>query len=336
MCIRSGDKFIWGKPTPDPIFVWIPRDNLVAAAIQRRILNLRLPDKTSNPSVAIEYEGNVPKDARDSLRLQIQYITQAFPEPFKEIQNKFFVYQTIDWAKNKAAENKCPIPSVLNDPPPTMHSEGVQCNFASPMRSYGSFLNWASFKQYDRATIRRVGGMDEWANQAAQEGGGASIQSFYNRSWSIGNGNPLPAWYEQGGQDVLTSIAFATQTRKWRQASLSQGQPNTCGGMEIARVEFYGPEGQGCEYTVGAMASELLVALFGFDAPIAWYKVIDLGPGKTKGEIASAWRKSFKEVYGLELTQFYAWVNAYRHHIGTYGGKKLPADLVTKLKSIQS
>jgi hypothetical protein len=339
-CVKKGKSYVWQMSGPqkqktNSIYTWIPKDNLVTAAIQRRIATLRQADKRLLITANIEAEGNIPADALKSIRDQHDYIIQAYPEVFESYNNRIFIYQTSLWARMMAAENKCPVPSVVENPPAeSPHSEAVFCQFDSTKISIGSFLNWSSFKQYDAAVARNVGGFDEWANQFAQEGGGSSIQSFYNKSRQFGNYNPLPAWYEQGGQDMFTSIALAIQSRKWRQASLSAGEARNCNGYDIANTEFYGPGTKWCEYDLGAIANELLIALYGFDGPIAWFRAISLESRRSQNEITTAWRSSFKEVYGLELSQFYSWANAYGRYMVSNGKVKLPSSLVKKLEAV--
>jgi len=303
----------------------------VTTAIQRKISGLRKADTTLTIDIPIEVEQNVPKDAIESLKLQIRNITQAFPEVFEAYTNKFVVYQTSKWAINKAVGNNCPVPSVVKDPPMSMHSEAVFCDVTNSSTSVVSFLNWSSYEKYDPAPIRIVGGLDEWANQAAQEGGGSSIQNYYNKSKALGNGNPLPAWFEQGSQDVLTSIALAIQTRNWRQASLSQGQIRNCPGQRLKQTEFYGPQTNYCEYDLGAIASELMVALYGFNAPIAWFQEIELATNQSREIARNAWEQSFKRAYGDSLSDFYAWADAYSEYLGSNGRKSLPSDLLSRL-----
>lgn len=333
-CKKLGKNFKWALRAPKlgtGIYAWTPKNNFVTAAIQRKIAGLRKADTTLTLNIPIEVEQNLPKDAMESLKLQIRYITQAFPEVFKAYTNKFIVYQSSQWAIHKAAANNCPVPSIVQDPPLSMHSEAVFCDVTNSSTTVVSFLNWNSYQKYDPAPIRIVGGLDEWANQVAQEGGGSSIQNYYNKSKSLRNGNPLPAWFEQGSQDVLTSIALAVQTRNWRQASLSQGQIRNCQGQRLQQTEFYGPETNYCEYDLGAIASELMVALYGFDAPIAWFKEIELAANQSREITRNAWESSFQRAYGDSLSNFYTWADAYSDYLGSNGKKSLPSKLLSRL-----
>ena len=340
ICISKGSKFVWqvkkAKKSSNSIYSWIPKDNLVTAAIQRRISSLRKAVKESNPDISVVAEGNVPADAVNSIRNQVSYLLQAYPEVFATFGNRVFIYQTPNWAIARANESGCPIPSVVNDSnPQSPRSEAVPCSSDPAKKLFGSFLNWPSYEKFDRTAKRSVGGHDEWANQFAQEGGGSSIQSFYNQSAKFGNGNPLPAWYEQGGQDTLTSIALAVQSRKWRQATLSLNGPSNCGGFDIAKTEFYGTDTRGCEYDLGANATELLIALYGFDAPIDWFKEIELPSDSSKNKAQNEWRKTFKEIFGIELAKFYIWANAYGKYLTTDGTTALPQELVRQLNRVK-
>ena len=347
-CKKVGTKLVWEylpipKDTvPTNIYWfdfnksgWIPKDNLVTSTIQKRIKTLRVADTSVDTTMDLVVEPGVSSDALNSLKSQYKFVVQAFPEVFSKYRNRFFVYTSASWAKNRAQENSCSMPGILDNPPPTMHSEAVPCKYDPDLPSFGSFLNWASFQKYDPAPIRTYSGMDEWANQVGQEGGGSSIQNFYNASAKLGNGNPLPAWYEQGGQDMFTSIAIAVGIRKWKQASLSQGRPYNCNGFSITNTEFYGPATKSCEYTLGSIANELLIALFGFNAPIDWFKVIEIAPISSATEKQRQWQNTFKQVYGVELSNFYSWADSYGRYLATNGKAKLPDDLVKRLKSVK-
>lgn len=341
ICVKKESGFVWQVKSTSlgkvSIYDWIPKDNLVTATIKRRIPNLRQADKSLSITPFIKHEGEIPASALKSIRDQHDYLVQAYPGVFTKYNNRIFIYQTQKWAKSKAIENRCPVPGAVQNPPlDRPHSEAVFCQFDASKTSIGSFMNWSSYLEFDPATTRVVGGFDEWANQFAQEGGGSSIQNFYNNSLKFGNYNPLPAWYEQGGQNMFTSIALAVQTRKWRQASLSSGQVRNCNGYDIANIEFYGEETKGCEYDVGAIANELLIALHGFDGPIAWFKTISLDRGKTREQTKVAWRSSFKAAYGFELTRFYSWANAYGRYMASNGSQKLPKDLVSRLSKVKA
>ena len=153
-CIKSGKKLVWSKgvvvakkspyatptptpsPTPTPTLSpstnssrWIPRDNPVTAAIQRRIGTLWF-GKSSTLQFEIFVESSVPTEALESLRLQQQYLAEAFPEGSNGKRVKYFLYDTVAWGKQKAAENNCRFPDNLASfpsPPTTMIAGATRC-----------------------------------------------------------------------------------------------------------------------------------------------------------------------------------------------------------------
>jgi hypothetical protein len=350
-CVKSGKKTVWNagvkvssnSPGGNTVlsinsFESVPTDNIVVKRINERIQGLRKPTSDSTNSISILTEKTVPSDALDSIKLQHQYMMQAFPEAFKWGVNEFVIFETVSWAKDKAITSDCYLPSQLLRPeeiPPTMWSITTQCFRATGGNKTISFLNWPSFQKYDSTGKRSVNGVDMWAYQAAQEGDGSLIQSyFYAGKDKYGTGNPLPAWYEQGGQFALSSVALAIQERKWRQSSLMQGRVYTCEGRKVEDSVFYNanPNLGGCHYALGAIATELLIGLYGFDAPISWLQNIEISMQSSQSEFLATWDSTFKKTYGITLDQFYKWANSYAAYLESRGSKKLPSDLLTALK----
>ena len=350
-CINSGKKTVWNagvkvtsnSPGGNTVqtnksFDSIPVDNIVVKRINERIKGLRKPSTEIANSISIITEKAVPADAMESIKLQHQYMMQAFPDAFKWGGNDFMIFENVPWAKEKAIAADCYIPSQLLRPeeiPPTMWSVSTQCFRSSGGNKSISFLNWPSFQKYDSIVKRSVAGVDMWAYQAAQEGDGSLVQSFYYAGKdNYGIGNPLPAWYEQGGQFALSSIALAIQERKWRQSSLMQGRVSTCNGKHVEDSVFYNanPNLGGCHYELGAIATELLVGLYGFDAPISWLQNIEISMQSSQPEFLATWDSTFKKTYGITLDQFYKWANSYADYLESRGSKKLPSDLLAALK----
>lgn len=315
----------------------IPTKNPVVASIQKKIPSLRLPDRTSAINVKIDAEAAVPSDALESIAKQHQYMVQAFPDAFKWGKNTFFIYMTRKGARSEATSQKCVISDEFKDSypePPTMNSITQPCGDQSSGYSTISFLNWPSYKKYDPSPKRTPDGFDMWSFQAGQEGDGSLIQSFYYAGRTDApNGNPMPAWYEQGGQFALSSVALAVEKRQWRQSSLMQGRVDTCNGAKLKTTFFYNsPENQrSCHYQLGAIATELMVALYGFDAPVTWLQNASIPQSSSDAEKMTLWKSSFKKSFGDSLDTFLTWSDAYANYLSTSGKSKLPADLLSRL-----
>jgi hypothetical protein len=358
-CRKSGTKKIWSagvkikqspmptvtatpSPTPtvtaaDP-YRSIPKVNIIVSKINERLVTLRMPDLEISDETPIITEGTVPSDAVNSIKLQHKYMLQAFPDAFKWGNNKFYIFETVEWAKNKAIELNCWMPRQLlsqEDIPNTMWSITTHCGLGNNDKNSVSFLNWTSFQLHDPAKVREVTGADMWEFQAAQEGDGSTVQfSYYLGKDKYGINNPLPAWFEQGGQFAISSIALAVQTRKWRQSSLSQGVVYTCNRKKVEDSSFYNANVNlgGCHYPLGAIATELMVALYGFDAPITWLKNIEIAPASSQDVFLETWQSTFKKSYGDEISTFYRWANAYVEYLDSNGQNQLPEDLLLALK----
>ena len=336
---------VTASPSPTPTVTAIdpyrstPTVNIIVEKISERISTLRMPDLEISDDSPILSEGTVPLDAVNSIMLQHKFMLQAFPDAFRWGNNKFYIFETIEWAKNKAIELNCVVPRQLSSPgdiPNTMWSITTHCGLGNNDKSSVSFLNWPSFQTYDRVESREVSGSDMWAFQAAQEGDGSTVQFFfYLGKDKYGVNNPLPAWFEQGGQFAISSIALAVQTRKWRQSSLSQGVVQTCNRKKVEDSSFYNANVNlgGCHYQLGGIATELMVALYGFDAPITWLKNIEIHPLSSQDVFLETWQSTFKKSYGDEISTFYRWANAYAEYLDSNGQNKLPEDLLLALKA---
>ena len=301
------------------------------------ISKLRLPDKTITVDEEVIVEGEIPIDALKSIQLQHKYMVEAFPEAFRWGSNKFYIFNTVEWAKKMAISLNCWIPPQFERPEeisPTMWSITTVCGESRDGSRTISFLNWPSFQKCDPAEIRLVTGFDEWQYQAAQEGDGSLVQNYYYKGRTVyGINNPLPAWYEQGGQSALSSIALAIQTRTWRQSSLAQGRVATCGDKKVEDSSFYNanPNLGGCHYQLGRIATELMIALYGFDSPISWQKNIMIHPISSREKFLSTWETTFQETFGEPITKFYEFANAYVEYLKSGGRSKLPKEFLERM-----
>ena len=330
-------------PTPTPFVLdpyrSIPENNVVVAKIKERISTLRQPSQEANEEFLIFTEADAPLDAIASVKKQHLYMLRAFPDVFKWGTNNFYIFDTVAWAKEKAIELNCWMPPQLLRPeeiPQTMWSITTHCGPGNNDKNSISFLNWPSYAKYDSTPARDVTGTDMWAYQAAQEGDGSTIQTYYYLGKEkFGINNPLPAWFEQGGQFALSSVALAIQTRNWRQSSLIRGKVSTCNLRKVEDSSFYNanPNLGGCHYQLGGIATELMIALYGFDAPITWFKNIEISPLASQNLFLETWQTTFKKSYGDDISTFYRWANAYAEYLETNGESKLPDDLLLELKN---
>lgn len=372
-CLTVGKKLVWNKgfaikkvtsvadstasptisptpatsptPTSTPMAVdkWIPTGNPITAAIQRQISLLRLPE-SATADVEVIAEPGVPADAVQSLRDQVRFMVEAFPDAYRKSKERYILYKSVAWMKAQAASLGCPTLSnheQQGDNPPSMMAGATICSqgWADTSSFHVSYINWASFEKHDRAAIRNPTGLDMFEFMAGQESSGSALKVFHNNSLQFKNLRPLPAWYDEGGQFAFSSVALAIQTRNWRQSSLQQGGVFICtpGGKLVLLKEtshFDVPgEANGCWYSSGAVATELMVALYGFDAPITWYKKANLQPDASKAQMEAEWERSFKEAFGESLEDFYAMADSYARYLKSNQIDELSATLRNRLKS---
>jgi hypothetical protein len=364
-CLTVGKKLVWNKgvalkkvnpvndvtakpsisstPTssPKPVDKWIPTGNPVTAAIQRQISLLRLPE-SATADVEVIAEPGVPSDAVQSLRDQVRFMVEAFPDAYRKSKERYILYKSVAWMKAQAASLGCPTLSnheEQGDNPPSMMAGATVCTqgWADASSFHVSYINWASFEKHDRAATRNPTGLDMFEFMAGQESSGSALKVFHNNSLQFKNLRPLPAWYDEGGQFAFSSVALAIQTRNWRQSSLQQGGVFICtpGGKLVLLKEtshFDVPgEANGCWYSSGAVATELMVALYGFDAPITWYKKVNLQPDASKSQMEAEWERSFKEAFGESLIDFYAMADSYARYLKTGRTEDLPLKLIQRL-----
>lgn len=328
-----------GMPTSSAAALYksLPSKNIVVKSIQAEIKYLRAADLNNSATAEINSESSIPIDAVQSIEKQHKFMIQAFPEAFKWGNNTFYIYKTRKAARIEAAARGCVVSDEFKDSykePTTMNSITQPCGNQATGYRTTSFLNWPSYQKYDLVAKRTADGFDMWSFQAGQEGDGSLIQSFYYAGKSEApNGNPMPAWYEQGGQFALSSIALAVEKRQWRQISLLQGRVDTCNGAKLKSTFFYNsPENKNsCHYQLGAIATELMVAIYGFDAPIMWLKNSSIPHTLSDAEKMELWKSSFKETYGDSLEKFLGWSDAYARYLSTNGKQKLPAQLISRL-----
>jgi hypothetical protein len=123
---------------------------------------------------------------------------------------------------------------------------------------------------------------------------------FASNPLSINSSHPIgwwdvnfPSWMREGGEPAFNSIATAMQTRKWEMIRL---QPFWMCGTGVLRD--YAPmilNSYDCHYPLGTEALELMLALYGWDAPTAWLS----GYGNQRDPYVA-----FKNAYGDDYETF--------------------------------
>ena len=318
-----------------------PVGNVVVKVINKRISSLQKPNPSTTWKVEYVVEPGVPKTYEDSIRRQFEYFSSAYGANMGAHTDVLVLYLTHDFAVQEFRKRNCYIPINLLDKSAGLQgpsSESSNCN--EDYQQGISALNVSAFDKFDPAPKRDPLYTDNWEYQIGQEIGGGYLQTSLNSGVTSGNQSQtwyqrlvaLPAWYEQGGQFAMSSVALAVTTRKWRQSSLVGGNfYSGCALIPLKSEEFY--EGAGCYYTGGSAATELMVALYGFDSLVKWSQNVGIDTTQNKDAQKLNWAKTFKSTFGDSLDKFYSWADQYALYLDR--GKPLSPELTRRLSAIK-
>lgn len=318
-----------------------PVGNVVVKVINKRISSLQKPNPSTTWKVEYVVEPGVPKTYEDSIRRQFEYFSSAYGANMGAHTDVLVLYLTHDFAVQEFRKRNCYIPINLLDKSAGLQgpsSESSNCN--EDYQQGISALNVSAFDKFDPAPKRDPLYTDNWEYQIGQEIGGGYLQTSLNSGVTSGNQSQtwyqrlvaLPAWYEQGGQFAMSSVALAVTARKWRQSSLVGGNfYSGCALIPLKSEEFY--EGAGCYYTGGSAATELMVALYGFDSLVKWSQNVGIDTTQNKDAQKLNWAKTFKSTFGDSLDKFYSWADQYALYLDR--GKPLSPELTRRLSAIK-
>jgi len=298
--------------------------NPVVAAIERQLPGLRAAVKNESPDTIVwEIEPGVPEDYVKSIKDQHLYFRGAFPELTAKSQFVYVLFMTPEFMIEAANRNGCPTIPFLAEPVANLRGSR-----AGSSRCGGNFwrgvtyVNVPSYQKFEAPIPRSALNQGKWEYLVGQESHGGLVQDYHNygisQSLATGlvsskNRVAMPAWYEQGGQYALSSIALATSTRQWRQSSLSNWRLYTgCATTPLSGNLFYDAA---CYDTVGGVATELMVALYGFDAMTKWQEKMTPVVPDDRIALVSMWESSFKEAYGDDMKTFTRLAEAYTEYL---------------------
>jgi hypothetical protein len=115
----------------------------------------------------------------------------------------------------------------------------------------------------------------------------------------------IPDWYMQGGQSVNAFIAGVFKSKSMAGAFSKAYLSPECATISLAqmRPEVKSNLGQvNCDYNKGFVATQLMVALYGWDATTRWFS------GFTTG---SDYESAFNVAFGKTLTEFESLADVY-------------------------
>jgi hypothetical protein len=122
----------------------------------------------------------------------------------------------------------------------------------------------------------------------------------------IGRGDlNIPNWYLQGGQTALAFVSHVAAKRTIDGASSKAYVNDECRNVTLESMNIKaGTTGipSSCVYSKGYATLQLMIALYGWDAPIAWFA------GFSNSE---DYENAFKKVYGDSLSEFNKLADSY-------------------------
>lgn len=330
ICVKSGKINRWAKvkqvpsPTPTPAATPTPTSaatptptpspsptrnvNLVAAKIRAMIPNLVFPTVTVAPPVEWVATSDIESSKIQSLKAQHQLLSDAYPD----------LYQ---WSKPALAVISNDATWVRNQ----LEAAGCSPNIIEVIKIYEADVTRpAAGTTYCRERLTgfflvRNTTDQKWSTILGSEFGGVIQENSAKKSPLYRDGgrswySSTPRWYSEGSQLIILVIAKTQQTRLWNQESMVyQNISPYCADDDLVEIK--------CDFILGMAAAELAVALYGWDAPLRLFGMLD--SKLTQQEI-------FESTFGDSFELFRGWSRAYLQYLSK--GEPLPLDLSSRLK----
>jgi hypothetical protein len=278
VCTKRGKKLIWVKKTPRPSKPdAVPASNTestdpVTAKIDRMMASLPMPNQNAPmPPMRFILENPGDQEFLPRLEKQFLYLAQAFPEMNWSKTGVTFIPRTPNWLANTMREQGCPervVQRIMGYYSTHAYEWGtgvMDCNpDFGPTAVMGLNLGVGAQPgfMWDMLVSQEFSEPIRSTRFALNP---IAINSPHPIGWWDVN---MPSWMREGVEPIWNSIATAMQTRKWEPIRLV---PFYLCGTGVLRD--YAPmlTGWDCHYILGTEAVELMVALYGWDAPATWW-----------------------------------------------------------------
>ena len=279
ICAQRDGKLRWSKMT-----IAFPQESEAAtepeapedpvtAKIERRMVDLPMPN-TNAVSPPMRFITENPADQEWIPRLESQFLmlAQAYPEFTWSKEGITLMPRTPEWLTETMRGLGCSdrtIARTVNgfaEGSPIWGKGATDCN--SNLGTLAIIANTLPIG---------VEPYDVWDYMVAAEFTEAIRENRFALSPQPMNGPVpmryynvgMPSWMREGVEPTFHSIAQAMQTRKW---VFDHPDPRKTCGTEILRdYAGFTTEGDGCHYVLGYAANELMIALYGWDAPLLWW-----------------------------------------------------------------
>ena len=309
VCVNKNGKKVWAKknrvvPSKNLLSESTTQRDPVSAKLQAMMDFLPLPNFDSTPPT-MSFILEDPSDSQyvNSLERQFLYLSQAYPEFSWHGQGLTLMPKTEEWLVQKMEDLGC-------------HDKAIEWSrkgFHEGTYVWGKGATECTSVQGPVAVIANTGPpwMDPglgWDMIVSGEFSGIILEnSFASNNLPSTSSMPLryfnvsmPSWMREGAELAFHSVAHAKQTRIWSFYSVDHRV--TCGSEKLSDYSGFTTDGTGCHYILGYAANELMLALYGWDAPQRWFSSFN---GQLDPYVA------FQNAYGEDFSVFERYVTEF-------------------------
>jgi hypothetical protein len=251
----------------------------------------------------------IVEDAADAplvqrLERQLKFFTQAFPEFNWTTPGILLIPRTEEWTMSQLRALNCSQPVI----------DRMRIGFRENALVWGKGGNDCNGVNFPLAVIANgmppgVALSEIWDFMFAGEFSEV-IRAARAAQNPIPSGTPfpityqdlnMPVWMREGVEGAFYSIAKAKQTRKWEWWT-PDGGFSSCTSTELRQYSAFTTASFGCHYILGWQATQLMLALYGWDAAAAWFG----GYGNQRDPYVA-----FKNTYGDDYDTFERYFGEY-------------------------
>jgi len=328
ICAKRGNKLVWnrmGVPTsPAPAAGEQSQQTTdpVTARIERRMVDLPVPNtNVASPPMRFITENSADQQWIPRLESQFLMLAQAYPEFTWSKEGITLMPRTPEWLTETMRGLGCSDQTIARtvngfaEGSPIWGKGATDCN--SNLGTLAIIANTLPIG---------VEPYDVWDYMVAAEFTEAIRENRFALSPQPMNGPVpmryynvgMPSWMREGVEPTFHSIAQAMQTRKW---VFDHPDPRKTCGTEILRdYAGFTTAGDGCHYVLGYAANELMIALYGWDAPLLWWSSF----GTQQDPYVA-----FKNAYGDDYDTFERYVREFVRYRAY--GEPMSAELLARL-----
>lgn len=271
VCTKKPKGLKWVKV---PINTGFSEPDLVTAKIESMLHTISPP----NYSAEVSPMSFLVEDSRDEvfvpgLILQFTHLAQAYPEFSWDNQGFTLMPRTEQWLIEKMKSLKCPDNIIeyarkgvsrghfiwgmgASTCDPELGPVAIIGRTAPPEANIGHFWDNIVASEFSEI-IRR----NNFAKNTLPPLVGNVPMSYFDVN--------MPSWMREGSEFGFFSISQFKQTQRWYFHAVYPS--SRCGTGILRDYASFTSENSGCHYLLGQFAIELMIALYGFDAPSRWF-----------------------------------------------------------------